>query len=114
VTVTEEIRRRVDERMSELEPYVKEYDELRRVARALAGGPPVPSRKLGAPGPGLEGHASRTEQALALIREQPGITVTALAGAMGIGTTYLYRLLPRLEREGMLNKRGRGYHIEAS
>ena len=30
---------------------------------------------------------------------------------MGIGTTYLYRLLPRLEREGKLRKEGKGYHL---
>jgi hypothetical protein len=30
--------------------------------------------------------------------------------ARGIGTTYLYGLLPWLEREGKLRKQQRGYH----
>ncbi len=47
--------------------------------------------------------------ALHLVNERPGITVAELADEMGIGTTYLYRVMPALERDGMVRKRGTGY-----
>ena len=46
-----------------------------------------------------------------LIAANPGVTVAELAETMGIGPTYLYRLLPRMEREGRLRKEGRGYYV---
>jgi hypothetical protein len=36
--------------------------------------------------------------------------VAELASELGIGTTYLYRVMPALEREGRVQKRGTGYH----
>ena len=45
-----------------------------------------------------------------MIAAQPGISVAELANKTAIGTTYLYRLLPRLERDGKVRKQQRGYH----
>jgi hypothetical protein len=120
-TVIDDVRARVDSRLAELEPYVKEYDELRRVASALRGEPtepdngrPAPRRRLRSTGPGRAGHSARADEATRLIAAQPGIEVKVLAEKMGIGPTYLYRLLPRLEREGVLRKEGKGYFLAAA
>lgn len=51
----------------------------------------------------------RPSQALELIRKQPGITVGELAGAMKIQPSYLYRVLPRLARDGMVKRQGKGW-----
>jgi hypothetical protein len=119
--VIEDVRAQVESRLAELEPLVKEYDDLKRVSSALlnetappATGRPAPRRKLKQAGPGRGGHGLRAEQATSLIAAEPGIEVKDLAEKMGIGPTYLYRLLPRLEREGVLRKVGKGYHLAAS
>jgi cell division septum initiation protein DivIVA len=56
------------------------------------------------------GSGNRAQQAVAKIIEQPGITASELAKSMGISPNYLYRVLPRLEREAKVVKQGRGYH----
>ncbi len=56
------------------------------------------------------GSGNRAQQAVAKIMEQPGITASELAKSMGISPNYLYRVLPRLEREAKVTKQGRGYH----
>lgn len=113
----DEIRERVEDRLKELEPYVTEYQALQRVKDAIeetaspsSGRQAAPSRKLRSAGPGRAGNSARAKQAQDLIAKQPGVSVAELAEAMGIGPTYLYRLLPRLEREGKLRKVGKGYH----
>jgi ribosomal protein S25 len=45
-----------------------------------------------------------------LIRANPGITVSEMAKKMGIDGTYLYKVLPPLEREGKIRKEGRGWY----
>ncbi len=113
----DEIRERVEGRLKELEPYVTEYQALQRVRDAIDDditAPPArraaPARKLRPAGAGRAGNSARAEQAQKLIAKRPGVTVAELSQAMGIGPTYLYRLLPRLEREGKLRKDGKGYH----
>jgi hypothetical protein len=119
VSVTHDVRKQVEERLRELQPLVDEYERLRQVADLLAEPTDAGSRKprsRSTPRRALASNASsrrakgqRSEDALKLIRERPGITVADAAQALGIGTTYLYRLLPRLEREGRIRKEGRGY-----
>ena len=46
---------------------------------------------------------------LSLVQAQPGITIPELAAKMGIKQNYLYRVLPGLEQEGKLEKKGRGW-----
>jgi hypothetical protein len=124
LSVKEDVRSRVGKRMEELAPLVKEYEELQRIAAAIdtaaaraadesrTRAPRTPPRRaLRASGPGKGGHGARSDEARKLIGAKPGSTVAELAEQMGIGTTYLYRLLPRLEREGVLRKQGKGYHL---
>jgi len=57
-----------------------------------------------------KGSGTRAVEALALVKGQPGITIPELAAKMGIKQNYLYRVLPGLEKEGKVTKRGRGWH----
>jgi hypothetical protein len=57
-----------------------------------------------------KGSGKRAAQALSLVKAQPGITIPELAAKMGIKQNYLYRVLPALEKEGKLFKRGKGWH----
>jgi len=61
-----------------------------------------------------KGSGTRAAEALSLVQGQPGITIPELAAKMGIATTYLYRVLPDLEKEGKVGKEGRGWHATAS
>ncbi len=54
----------------------------------------------------------RARQALALIRANPGITVSEMAKEMGIDGTYLYKVLPPLEQAGKIRKEGRGWFLK--
>jgi hypothetical protein len=119
VSVTQEVRKKVEGRLKELEPLVAEYERLQQVVQILdeetgargkaASGRSTPRRALSSAAATRRAQGQRSADALKLIQEQPGITVAATADALGIGTTYLYRLLPRLEREGKIRKEGRGY-----
>jgi len=57
-----------------------------------------------------KGSGTRAAQALSFVKGQPGITIPELAAKMGIKQNYLYRVLPGLEQEGKVTKRGRGWH----
>jgi hypothetical protein len=111
-TTVTDIRAQVEGRLKELEPLVQEYEELRRIAAAIDGdAQAAPRRELRPSGPGRPGSSARADEAERLIAASPGMSVAELAETMGIGPTYLYRLLPRMEREGRLRKEGRGYHV---
>ena len=56
------------------------------------------------------GGNTRADQALDLVRKQPGITIPQLAEAMKIQPNYLYRVLPRLASEGQVRREAQGWH----
>jgi hypothetical protein len=57
-----------------------------------------------------KGSGTRTAEALSFVQAQPGITIPELAAKMGIQQNYLYRVLPGLEQESKVEKKGRGWH----
>jgi hypothetical protein len=59
---------------------------------------------------GRRGGATRANQALELVRKQPGITIPEIAKSMGIEPNYLYRVLPRLQSDGQVRREGQGWH----
>ena len=61
-----------------------------------------------------KGSGTRALEALSFVQGQPGITIPELAGKMGIKQNYLYRVLPGLEQDGKLEKKGRGWHPRAA
>jgi DNA-binding IscR family transcriptional regulator len=46
------------------------------------------------------------------VRSRPGITIPEMAAAMGIKQNYLYRVLPGLQKDGLVRKEGRGWHAK--
>ena len=127
----DEKKREIEARMKELRPLVDEFHRLEAAAAALDGvgsgagagagaGPPARrGRRQAAPsaapasGPRRRGRprgsGTRSKQALELVRTRPGITIPEIAEAMGIQQNYLYRVLPALQKDGLVRKEGRGW-----
>jgi hypothetical protein len=115
----------LDNRLKELRPMYEEYLDLERAKAALEG-LEKPRRGPGRPrGSGTRAAArsgngrrrrrrrggTRAEQALAAVRDNPGISVTELAPKVGISQkNYLYRVMNGLAADGHVRKEGRGYH----
>jgi CRP-like cAMP-binding protein len=128
----EEKKREITARLSELRPLVEEFHRLEAAASALEGLPAGErgattrsarrSRRNGAgtgTGTGRRGRprgsGTRSKQALELVRSRPGITIPEIAETMGIQQNYLYRVLPALQKDGLVRKEGRGWHpLEAA
>jgi CRP-like cAMP-binding protein len=125
----DEKKREIDARLKELRPLVEEFHRLEAAAAALdgvagnSGGPTTAPARRGrrraasaAPASGTRrrgrprGSGTRSKQALELVRTRPGITIPEIAEAMGIQQNYLYRVLPALQKDGLVRKDGRGWH----
>lgn len=118
----EEKKQEIEARLTELRPLVEEYERLEAAARALDGVNGAPrsssssSRRRGGGGRGSgkrgrpKGSGTRGTQALDLVKEHPGITIPDLAEKMQIKQNYLYRVLPGLEQDGLVEKRDRGWY----
>jgi hypothetical protein len=82
--------------------------------KRTAAAPAKPTRKPRATGRRRagrrKGSGTRAIEAFSFVKGQPGITIPELAAKMGIKQNYLYRVLPGLEQEGKVTKRGRGWH----
>jgi hypothetical protein len=126
----DEKKQEIAARLKELRPLVEEYHRLEAAAAALDGvGAPAPAptarrgRRPSTPKPAgsgsgrgrPKGSGTRSKQALASVTAQPGITIPELAQGMGIAQNYLYRVMPELQKDGLVRKEGRGwYPVEAA
>jgi hypothetical protein len=131
----EDKKREIQARLKELRPLVDEFHRLEAAVQALEGvnaggngaGTSTPSRrrrgrsaaagsatksagagKRGRP----KGSGTRSKQALELVRKSPGITIPELADKMKIKQNYLYRVLPGLAQDGLVEKQGKGWHAK--
>jgi hypothetical protein len=135
----EEKKREIHARLKELRPLVDEYHRLEAAAAALdgvgdgrgasaGGGRAAPAKRARGGGAAARrqgaasgrrgrprGSGTRSKQALELVRTRPGISIPEMAEAMGIQQNYLYRVLPGLQKDGLVRKDGRGWHpLEAA
>ena len=115
----------LDQAASLLRDRMRELDgERKKLERALANltGGRVGRRGPGRPpGSGNAGTArsrsrsrsrrrnTRADQAVRLIKANPGITAADVAKKMRIKPNYLYRVLGDLQKEGRVKKSGRSY-----
>jgi len=104
----------VDQARTLLERRLRELnDERRQVESALAGLGKSTKRRPGRPrrsGRRRRG-GTRADQAVKLISDNPGISVSELGKKMRLNhPNYLYRVLPDLEKDGRIKRRGKGYH----
>ena len=131
----DEKRNEIGARLKELKPLVDEYQRLEAAAAALDGVPTQATsagngsgssqratarvkaagrRRSASAGTGRRGRpkgsGTRGAEALALVKESPGITIPEIAEKMGIKQNYLYRVLPGLAEDGLVKKDGRGWH----
>ncbi|MHB8658278.1 MAG: hypothetical protein ACYC91_10060 [Solirubrobacteraceae bacterium] len=63
---------------------------------------------------GRRGGNTRANQALELVRSQPGVTIPDIATALGIEPNYLYRVMPRLVADGKVIRDGQGWHATSA
>jgi sugar-specific transcriptional regulator TrmB len=101
------------ERISELE------SELAKLQRALSSltdgrhGRRGPGRPRGSTAGRTRGRrrrgGTRADQAVKLIKQNPGISASEIARKMNIQPNYLYRVLGDLQKEGKVKKSGRSY-----
>jgi hypothetical protein len=133
----EEKKREINARLKELRPLVDEYHRLEAAAAALDGvGNTATAERSASGGSGRRraasgarssagtgsgrrgrprGSGTRSKQALELVRTRPGISIPEMAEEMGIQQNYLYRVLPGLQKDGLVRKEGRGWHpLEAA
>ena len=121
----------MESRLEELRPLVEEYDRLgaavaalssvgagssrrgattkrsaKKTVRRSSAGAGNGSGRRGRP----KGSGVRDKQALELVTASPGVTIPEIAQEMGIKQNYLYRVLPSLEKEGLVRKKGRGWY----
>lgn len=117
--------REIEERLQELHPLVEEFRRLEAASVVLdsvdGAVPPsvtkAPSRTNGRGDSGGRGRPrgsrganTRATQAIELVRTRPGLTIPELADHMGIKPNYLYRILPQLEEDGKVKRKGKGWH----
>jgi len=100
-------------------PKVARKKPGRPPGRKKAGRPPGGTTKAAVASPRRrvgrrKGSGTRAAQALALVEGQPGITIPELAAKMDIKQNYLYRVLPGLEKEKKVEKKGRGWHAKVA
>ena len=100
----------LEQRRNELQ---QELRQIENAISGLGGRKRGPGRPRGSGGGGRRRRrgGTRAEEAVKLITENPGIGVSELGKKMKLkAPNYLYRVLPDLEKEGRVRKRGRGYH----
>lgn len=132
-------RRQIDTRLEQLKPAHEEYLTLLEAKQALAGlagAPATPARRGPGRPPGSgrgrrravtsrtrsangrrrprrggrrRAGATRADQALELIKANPGIGVPQIADQMGIRQNYLYRVTAALQKAGSVKRQGQGF-----
>jgi hypothetical protein len=53
---------------------------------------------------------TRRDQAVKMVKAEPGISAGQIAKKMKIAPNYMYRVMGELEKEGSVRKDGRGYY----
>jgi hypothetical protein len=123
-TAVADIRRNAEQRLKELEPYLEEAEQLRRVIELLDAPAPAPvaasvPRRLNPTAVPLTVDARRAPQGankrriLALVMEQPGITAAEISRSTGLKRTVVASTMSRLKRTGELEQYGKGARVPA-
>jgi DNA invertase Pin-like site-specific DNA recombinase len=129
VSVLNEVRaleQRVVRRLGELRPLIEEYNELKRVAERLgvdvdAAKPapkprkrtptrrrrPAKTSRRSAGGTRAVG-AERRARVIELVEGRPGITVTEISRELGVEPPPVYRVVRKLQADGVVKKEGKG------
>ena len=104
----------VDQARTLLERRLRELDDERKQVQAALAGLGGSSRRSPGRPRGTRGRrrsgSTRANQAVRLIKANPGIKVSELGKKMKLNhPNYLYRVLPDLEKDGRIKRKGKGY-----
>lgn len=119
----DQARKMLEERRSELQAEIADIDKAlsalggkvtsssrRRTASTSRGR----SRRTGTAAPSRRRRRSsggtRSDQAVKLITDNPGLSASEIASRLGIKPNYMYRVLSELEGESKVKKDGRKYY----
>jgi hypothetical protein len=125
------IKADVRTRMDELAGAAAEHSELKRfwdtveAAQAITPTRPTHPRRTARVTPGAAkiakragnrrgrpaGSGKRSQEVLALVGKNPGITISELAAHMKIQPNYLYRVVPDMVKSGTVIKDGHGFTV---
>jgi CRP-like cAMP-binding protein len=108
----------IDSRLEELKAEMSKLEAARSAltrrgpSRGQATAAPTRARRSTRRAPRARGsrNGTRGEQALALVRQRPGITIPEIASSLGIEPNYLYRVMPNLVKTGQVRRDGQGWH----
>lgn len=117
----------IDSRLRELKEEVSKLEAARTALVGNRRGPGRPrgsrsttttarrraTRRPGRPR-GRRSGGTRANQALELVRSQPGITIPQIAENLKIEPNYLYRVMPKLVSDGQVRREGQGWHPASS
>lgn len=120
-----EIRKRVERRLSELEPLVEEYRRLQEAAESLGmtgrtaeSNPKAAHTRRATRQPaGTQGRRRRAprgqnrESILALVGQRPGIRNREIADETGIGRRVVATAVSKYKRDGLLVSDGDGVRL---
>jgi hypothetical protein len=115
-----EVRERIVARLRELEPLVREYEELKQAAREMG----IDESELGPPGPPRRQSRARarsessagvkpesggdlSDRVLGAVQSEPGKSVADYARMLELPPTALYRPVRELANAGAIVKRAR-------
>lgn len=87
-------------RLEELAPAVAEHQELSVALSKLNGTSTRLTGKRGRP----KGTSHRPAEALETVRKSPGLRTSEISERIGTQNTYLYRVMPVLEAEGLVRQ----------
>jgi predicted Rossmann fold nucleotide-binding protein DprA/Smf involved in DNA uptake len=115
----------IDDRLQELKGEVTKLEAARAALVGTRRGPGRPrtnssaaattaprrrsTRRPGRPRGRRSGN-TRGTQALELVRSKPGITIPQIAETLKIEPNYLYRVMPKLVKDGHIKRDGQGWH----
>jgi hypothetical protein len=114
----------IDSRLRELKEEVSKLEAARAALAGARRGPGRPPGSSSSAAPTTQRRATRrpgrprgrrsgntrANQALELVRSQPGITIPQIAEALKIEPNYLYRVMPKLVEDGQVKREGQGWH----
>jgi hypothetical protein len=107
----------IDDRLVELRTEMAKLQSARSALTRRSPGRPAKSESVNGNGAGPRAtrprgrrNGTRGDQALALVRERPGITIPEIASSLGTEPNYLYRVMPNLVKDGKVRRDGQGWY----
>jgi sugar-specific transcriptional regulator TrmB len=113
--VLDQARSLIEERLKELD---EERQKLESTLSDLGGrvrrGPGRPRgstarRRSGGGRKRGRKRSTRADQAVRIVKQNPGITASEVAKKLRIQPNYVYRVMGELQKEGKVRKKGKGY-----